>query len=564
VVRTGCVVLIASVAPLMAADWIRVASPHFEIYTDTGERSAQRVLTRFEQARQVFAASTGWRESGKSNMLILLFGSEREFASLRPGGSVRGFYQSGPERDYIGMLGGADLDRIILHEYTHSVLNHAAAPLPQWFEEGLAELYSTLEIRGDRAVLGGPIAEHVAALNRGRWLTGGELEAVGKDSPHYNEAGKIGVFYAQSWALTHMLSFAKGYRELLPEYIERLTAGEANEEAFENAFGKRVDAAVADLRAYSRLGFAGIPIEAPRSSEIVMSQAERLDPAKALHARGEVLLLMGRDEEARLLYEQAAKRYPKSPASQTGLAVLAVRERNYEGARKLFERALELGARDASTYFEYAMLLRDTKAPAAAVNEYLEKTIEANPGHAEAHFLLGIRASDGGRFSEAVSHLRRAADILPRQAYFWQALAFAYHKLGDTGDARRAALRALRAARTDHEEEMARSALNMIEAGVPPAPPAKPAVTIPDSWKSPQGDSSVRGELVQVECEARPLRLHVRSGDESIALHVVDARAVTIRGGAPKQVFSCGAQPRTPVLVEFVSGTKQVTAIEFH
>jgi Flp pilus assembly protein TadD len=563
VVRAVLLVLFAGVAPLLGASWIRVTSPHFEIYTDTGEPSARRVLTRFEQARQIFAASTGWSQSGKRNILILLFGSEREFATLQPGGTIRGFYQSGPERDYIGVLAGADLDRILLHEYTHSVLNHAAAPLPQWFEEGLAELYSTLTIRGDRAIVGGPIAEHVAALNRSRWFTGAELGAIDKSSQHYNEAGKIGLFYAQSWALTHMLSFSKGYRERLPEYVEHLSAGEANDEAFENAFGKSMDAAVADLTAYSRLRFTGVEIEAPRSSDIVFSPAERLDPVTPVQARAEVLLLMERNEQARNLYEQAARRYPDSPVSQTGLAVLAVRQRDYEGARKLFERAMELGARDGSTYFEYAMLLRDTMAPAAAVHAYLEKTIQANPSHAEAHFLLGIRASDAGRFSQAVSHLRRAAQILPRQAYFWQALAFAYHKMGQTDDARTSALRALRAARTEHEQEMARSALNMIEAAPPPVDANKPAVTIPDSWKPPRGDASVSGDLVQVECDARPVRLHVRSEGQSVVLNVVDPRSVNMRGGAPRQLFPCGAQPPTPVLVEFVNATKQVTAIEF-
>jgi tetratricopeptide (TPR) repeat protein len=498
------------------------------------------------------------------NILILLFGSERDFATLRPGDSVRGFYQSGPERDYIAILAGSDINRILLHEYTHSVLNHAAAPLPQWFEEGLAELYSTLVVNGARASVGGPIPEHVSALRRERWLTGSELAAVGKDSPHYNDTGKIDMFYAQAWALTHMLTFAQGYRERLPDFVDLITRGAESEAAFKEAFGKEVDAAVNDLRAYARAGFPSVAIDAPGAGDIVFSAPERLESAVVLQSRAEILLLMGREQEARRIYEQVAKRYPKSPAAQTGLAVLAVRNRDYAAARKLFENAIALGASDASTYFEYAMLLRDTGAPPDRVNEFLDKTIQANPGHAEAHFLLGIRASDAGRFSDAVVHLRAATDILPRQAYFWQALAFANHKLGRAGEARDAALRALRAAGTDHEEQMARSALNLIEAREPASTKPRPAVNTPESWNPPVGDASISADLVRVDCEGGSARLHLRRDGDTTVLVVSDPRTVTIQGGPARRTIPCGVQSPTPVKVDFIAATKQVTAIEFH
>lgn len=562
-VRKHWPVLLLALAPVFGADWIRVASPHFELYTDTGETSARRVLTRFEQAREILSTSAGWREPGRPNMLILLFGSERDFAGLRPVGTVRGFYQSGPERDYIAMLSGAGLDRVILHEYTHSVLNHAAAPLPQWFEEGLAELYSTLEVGRGGARAGGPIAEHVAALERSRWFGGEELGRIGKDSPHYNEAGRIGVFYAQSWALTHMLTFAKGYRERLPEFVELLNAGEESGAAFQKAFSKDLDAAMRDLQGYARSGFGGVTIDAPRNADLVFSAAERLEPALAWQPRAEILLLMGRHEEARRIYERAAKEYPRSPAARTGLAVLAVKDRDYARARELFESAIALGARDGSTLFEYAMLLRDTGAPPELVHEYLEKTVAANPSHAEAHFLLGIRASDAGRFSHAVTHLSRAVELLPRQAYFQQALALAYYRLDRPAEARTAALRALRAARNEHEEQMARGALQMIEAGKPDTPARKPAVTTPAAWNPPKGDASFSGDLIRVECSGRSARLHVRSEAETRVLLVDDPRSVAIRGGGPERTLSCGAQPRTPVVVEFTSEGRRVTAVEF-
>ncbi len=561
-VRLAGVLYFLSISAVSGANWIRVASPHFEVYTGTNERSAQRILTRFEQAYRVLSSSR-WSTGSEVPTRVLVFTSERDYAALRPSPNVPGFYQSGPERDYIVMLAGAELDRIILHEYTHSVVNHSATALPQWLEEGVAELYSTLTVGTDRATVGAPIASHLVALGSSTWLTGEELAGVDQRSKHYNEAGKTGIFYAQSWALTHMLTFGEAYRGKLPIFLERLTAGEDPPSAFVKTFDKSMDAALTDLGSYLRLGFRTVEVELLPAEQLVFSGATVLDPAEAQQSRGEILLLMGRDREAGEVYENAAKHYPKSPAAQTGLAVVAMRDRDYAGARRHFERAIELGAHDGSTYFEYAMLLRDTGADPDLVTSFLQKAVTANPDYAEAHFLLGIRASDGERYAEAVEHLRRATEILPRQAYFWQALSYAYHKLGRTAESRAAAMRALRFAHTDHEADMARAALNLRDETTATAGSKRPAAITPDTWNNPKGDASVTGNLMQVDCGETGARLHVRSSSGVVVLLVKDPRTVVMRGGPVRRSFVCGVQEPAPVTVEFVKATLQVTAIEF-
>jgi hypothetical protein len=41
------------------------------------------------------------------------------------------------------------------------------------------------------------------------WLDWNTLFAVDRESPYYNELDKMSIFYAQSWALTHMLMLGK-------------------------------------------------------------------------------------------------------------------------------------------------------------------------------------------------------------------------------------------------------------------------------------------------------------------------------------------------------------------
>ncbi len=253
---------------------------------------------------------------------ILLYASARDYASIRPASNVPGFYQSGPERDYIAMLAGAEIDRIVLHEYTHAVLNHALPRLPQWLEEGLAEYYSTLSAAGGKATLGAPVAAHIETLRTSDWLPAATLAAVAKDSPHYNEAGKNTVFYAQSWALTHMLERGAAYRGKLPDYIERLSKGEPQAAAFQASFGRSWEEALAGLPAYVRAGFSSITVEAPPAGALLFSPVEALDPVEAAQSRAEILLLEGRDPMNALVNELLALRASAKflwPIMETGV-----------------------------------------------------------------------------------------------------------------------------------------------------------------------------------------------------------------------------------------------------
>ncbi len=554
-------VLLLTAAPLLAARWVRVASPHFEVYTDTGERSARQFAERFEQARHLIG---GDRSSPELPTRVLLFSSEREFARLRPAPSSQGFFQSGPDFDTIAVLDGQEAARIVLHEYTHALLNRISAPLPQWFEEGLAEVYSTAIIKSRTAILGTPIPSHLSLLAQGSWMKGSELARVGKNSSQYNESGRVGIFYAESWALVHMLTFDKKYRDGVPRFLDSLTRGEEQDQAFHAAFGKDIDAVVADLSQYVTRLPAQVQVDLPAAEDIVFSAPAPVDPADVLQLKADVLALMGREDESDELYREAARRFPNSPKAETGLAVVAMRAHDADVARNHFARAIELGARDGSTFFEYAMLLRDSGAPPARVTEMLGRAVAANPAHAEAHFILGIRASDAGEYSDAVSHLEQATRILPRQAYFWQALAYAYLKLGRSAEARLSAMRALRAAATSHEIEMARNTQQLIDDADRRQPPrAHAAVIVPDSWKEPKGDGTIAGELVEVECGAMPVRIHIRDGTRTVVLQIIDPRAVLIRGGPVQESLPCGRLTGIQVTADFISTTNAVTALRF-
>jgi hypothetical protein len=118
--------------------------------------------------------------------------------------------------------GSQDAFSVIFHEYTHLLVNNTFKNAPVWFNEGLAEYYSTFKITDDRKItLGTPIGNHVYLLRDSKMLPLRTLFEVDHKSPHYNESKKQGIFYAQSWALMHYLLIGKtGFVAPLTRFLE--------------------------------------------------------------------------------------------------------------------------------------------------------------------------------------------------------------------------------------------------------------------------------------------------------------------------------------------------------
>lgn len=557
-------VLLLAASASAREHWLRLNSPHFEVYTNAHETVGRQVLERFEQVRGVFRNLSAEPRDLPLPVRVFVFASEGDFRPYRPSAASLAFYQSAPERDYIAMRdAGPEAYRVVFHEYTHLVLNHSSVALPKWIEEGTAEFYSTLDFHKGQVQVGLPLRSHLQTLASFPWLTAAQLSAVGNDSPEYNEPGQAGVFYAESWALVHMLHFSD-YRAALPRYFDLLKRNTPSAIAFHQAFGRTLEQAIEDLHPYLEAHrFKTMEVAAPPKEEIAITVAP-LPLAQARLAGADLLLRVGHDDEARKVYVRLARENPSSVDADVGLATLALHQRRDAEARAHLERALAAGPPSAALCFEYAMLLRDTKAPRAQVNHYLEKTIQLNPHFAEAQFLIGVRESDDGRYGQAVEHLQIAAGILPRQAYFWHALAFAYYKLGRQENSRQAALRALNAAATPEEREMAQAALRLTASHGLASNEPRASVLTPKSWQNLAGDARIDGLLTSIDCLASGARLHIHSAAGDLALTVKDPKRIVLKNSPSASLqFACGNQPPRRVVVDYLAATHEVTAITF-
>lgn len=529
--------------------WSAVQGEGFEIMTDSQPTAAVRVAQRLDRMRQIFGA-----RNGVLPLRVALLGSESLFASLRPSVTVGGFFQTSADQDWIVVRWGqADSERAATHEMVHAFLEHSGPRRPLWLEEGLAEFYSTMSIDGQIATIGAPVEAHVRSLNRNAWLGEREFFEAQPDSAMREEGSRVGRFYSQSWALVHYLLTTPGVREKAPELMEALARGETFSKACVRILGQRQGLLLESARrAVERRQFRTARIAA--GGHTGTYAARPLAAEEAEERLAELAVDAGRP--------QAAERIART-ATQRGLLALARGDKT--AAERLFEEAVATNSPAPAAYFELAMLLRESNRMPDRTRALLRQTIERNPNHAEAHFLLGLRAAASGDEEGAIDYYQTAARLLPRQATFWHALALALERSGRRAEAAHAALRCRMAARNPTEREMAAGLARLVQLtpDETPTPAQRQTVVVPEGWNGLRGDAEAKGTLVEFDCVAQPPVAHVETAAGRLALRVARPREIRITGtGSAQHTFGCGAQ-EAKVNVQYLRATGELTAIDF-
>ena len=262
---------------------------------------------------------------------------------------------------------------VAVHEYTHLMIHQSGMEIPAWLNEGLAELYSSLEPRGVKILVGQVIPGRLQALRSDRWIPLAALLAVDHASPLYNEKSRAGMFYAESWALVHMLNLDPAYRPQLKSLVAALKENDPPA-AFARAYGKQVGEVEAALRTYfnSPTVHAQLfDVNVPKSVE-----APEIEPAASFPARLALAELLanyrGRGDQARAAYDQLAKDYPDRWEVEEGLGQFAWQDRKLAEAARHFARAMELGCNNLPSLLLYARVLGYNNQPKDEVGVLLK------------------------------------------------------------------------------------------------------------------------------------------------------------------------------------------------
>ena len=385
-------------------------------------RSLAGDLARFDA---LFARLAGWPAQSSSAPLAVFLLRDRELARrFELGRGVAGWALGTLDGSFISVMisSGGDEDRnTLLHEVTHVLLRkNRRAPLPRWYNEGLATYFSTVYERDGTMVVGsapGTLAARVA--NRGAL----PLDRLFAGSSAPMRPDEVVDFYATSWALSHYLLSSPSRRRELSAFVQQLARGVPGDEALRTAFGRPVERLGAELAVHVGHLARGVAIEtlidtrdlaAPDPAPVVS-----LDPGEAAYALGCLALAM--------LEEGGADAWEKGPALAQNFFALALAEDASD-------------ARSEAALGEALALGGDGDGALAAVQRAAERAPEDPLVRLHAARVALLRAeaepdSPSGALAAAEAQYRRALALDPDSASAWFGLGRTLVRMGRSEDA---------------------------------------------------------------------------------------------------------------------------------
>ncbi|MGA2182530.1 MAG: tetratricopeptide repeat protein [Bryobacteraceae bacterium] len=547
-----------------AEQWLRLTTPHFEMFTTASEKKGREAVLYFETVRQFFIDVGMVKRPMNTPVRIVAFRNEKEYRPYAPNEAAMAFYAGGLDRDFIVMSEiGSERYPAAVHEYVHLIVKHTGLTLPLWMNEGLAEVFSTLRPIGKKVAFGDPIPGRVWEARGSPLLDLPTLISVGHDSRYYNERNRASVFYSESWALMHMLYVSPEYRPKFGGFFSAIAAGEGTEPALRKGFGKSLDEVQKDLFAYirnERFHFLVASVQLDKNAE---DPAVQPIPAwDADLALAEILSSSQRQAETgRKMLERLISEQPQRPEAPAILAELAFRVGHRDEAIGFFAKAAEQGATNPEMYFRYAMLLWNRSGGGDdAILKALRKAVELKPDYTEARMRLGLALMDHGDYKQALEELAHVKSVKQEDGFsYFNAVAYANYRLGDEPNARAALEKAKKWARDPSDRMAAQQlseALNHRPSGSSEAVggrvPTVAQTGTAEAVTAPSRLPRMAGTLDILECGGESARLAIVANGRTVWFLVDDPGSVRmVNAGAGSVDFTCGKQAARPVVIEY-------------
>lgn len=608
----------AVLQPVSARDnWTSVRSKNFFLVGNASEKDIRRIGVELEQFRDVLTRLlTNMKAASTVPITVMVFKNADSFKPFRPPTSDA-YFQSGEDVNYIALTserGGEHPYSAVYHEYVHFLVRNNTERVPLWFNEGLAEYYSTFDILdGERSVMiGKPISSHVRYLREKKLIPLETLFAVKHDSPIYNESDKKGIFYAESWALVHYLLLGnEGKRaSQFKQFLDLLTSAGTVEGAFKQAFQTDFRTLENELKQYiSRDSYqTRVKTFDQKLKFDTEMQSAPLTEAQAQFYLGDLLLHASEFDRAEKYLQQAIKLDPRLGIAHASLGMLNLKRERFDEAREHLERAVAADTKDYLVHFYYAyMLSREgmrvgnyvtgfTPEIAQTMRTQLRKAITLAPGYAESYYLLAfVNLVRDEQRDESIELLKRALTLEPGEHRFGNLLAQIYIRNRDHKNARLILEPIARTSSSDSSADsqssaQARSLLQIISsieereaqalaerestdaiarAASAPSQSERPAAngdasSTPDADSQPafqqvflpqrEGEEQVSGQLLSIDCNEQGVTMMVKAGMRTLKLQNNELRRIRFVSFSPEMRGRIGCGPRnpsTPVVVSY-------------
>ncbi len=598
-----CLLFIAPLAPVSAKDkWISVRSKNFMLVGNASEKEIRQVATRLEQFRDVFTRllkKTNFTSSTPTTVVV--FKSYDMYKKFAPPNSA-GYFQPGEDANYIALSAVMDEANnpfsIIFHEFVHLLVKDNVQNMPLWFNEGLAEYYSTFEIKeGDKKVmLGKVISNHVFELRERKFIPLQTLFAVDHSSPLYNEANKQSLFYAESWALVHYLLLNPQRQPQLGRFLNLILTGASPDKAFPTAFGTDYATLEKELKEYIRRDYypSQVATFEQKLEFDTQMQSTPLSEAESEFYLGDLLNHIGRLEEAEKHLQKAIALDANLAIANASLGMLEMRRQHFAEAKRYLERAVAANTGNYLVHYYYAYVLGQEVFGAGGfvssvdpelarkMRAELKKVIEQAPNLANAYRLLAfVNLVEGVQLDESIVLLKRAIELVPGEQEFGYILAQIYMRKGDFKAAReviepialssatstelRARSQSLLDSIKSAEESMARynSGKSSGDGNASPpqiivdesdeevktrTPEEAMAAALQEVLPKPgDGELRVRGQLLRIDCSSKEAAFTVLADGRTLKLSARNFQGVEFTSFVPGMANEIKCGQRKPV-----------------
>jgi hypothetical protein len=467
-------------------EFLELTTPEFVVVSDLSDTKTRRVaddISGFQAVVALFTAGEDLKPKLPTRIYAL---SNRDWDDYaRPWENVVGlFHPSAFANDIVfdAKADFIDASRTVFHEYLHYVLgNSSAFNYPAWYEEGLAEVLSTVEFSGDRVIVGRVPIDRWFTIGVSKWLPIQQMFAVRRDSPEYRSHKVAPAFYAQSWALIHYVMFENTeLSKNVTAYVTAFGRGESPETAFAEAFGgdyTQLDAALSRYAHRPQFHYMEIKRASLSKSAPLTASIRKLTADESALELGEICLrLQIAPKRAEELFAGVTKRTPDDVRAVKGLALSLAAEDRTPEAEELLSTSLARLPGDAVLQQAQAFVLmqglraemhKGNPAPAGTadkvkqVRELLRPAIKASNVPPET---VAVYAStfifDSDDDSEALALVQQALDKLPTSGELSYVQALLYARDGEEIKARDAWIRVATFARSELLRTYAQRMLN--------------------------------------------------------------------------------------------------------
>jgi hypothetical protein len=393
------------------APWRTASTPNYQILSQLNDRETASWMRDFDQ--YILSVSSTLRMDLRSlaPLTVVLFARDKDYAPYklqRPDGTTANVTGQFVRRSTWSMISMASDSydeqsrRVIFHEATHWLMSVDQSSQPIWFSEGIAELFSTFERRGDKVAWGQPINDHIGLLR------GGAIEPLAQflvePDALFDRDDHTSRFYAEAWAFTHFLMFSKdqNQRLLLLKFLQTFkthsTAATVNA-----VFGPALPGIEHEFHIYldqRSWSYMVQPVVAAPDPPALAPAP----PATVEASLGFLALGAGRPELARQHAQKAIDLDATAPGGHAILAYLALDERKADQAAVQADAALQRGSKDSDLFmvlgdsYTYGANAMKPGAARTRVSLY-ENAINLNP-----------RLADYERLIDALIHLDTPRD----------------------------------------------------------------------------------------------------------------------------------------------------------